>query len=673
MARRREYSWALVIVLVGLVAAFTAMMIQYSRSYGRMLVGPLYDDVVYLDEGLRYAQLAQTEGGWALVREAVRRPPHSPLATSIALVSFLICGPVEWAPYALMGLVVLAVVLAADRLLVDLPAHARVAGALFVLTFPIVGTLPYHFRPDATAGLATGFGVMMMLRYPPSWAPRAYQYWTGASFALALLVKPSAAPFTLWMFAGSWVLSMLAGGTADRFVSGASPIGDRQDDRRGYWRGIWPYWVPVLALAGPYYWLAGGAVYRYIYENVFGQNRDVWRLQRDWPSLALFILTGEGGQTMLQGHLYLVIGLAGVAGALHGAARLGRGVDREVVKVALVLVGALFLAWLVPSLSRYGNPFTGSAFAAILLFVGVLLVRSLFGTAGLFARHERRRRGLGAALGWSAAVVAVLVFQWPVMLGTRNTDWVLNDNRVERAVYRTIADHAAGNVASVFVTSAANLNADLLRFRARAEHARLVMAGPPLARDLEIYRAAIEGSDYVVSGDPGAFRENRHMPFYAVQGRVVGELKADPGFTVLATVPTYQGLNLYVFARKPAFGGWSTVRGLGPPEGPFPAAENKMVRWGLGPVTHFTVISPTARDGVVDFSAAVMIPGQAVEIVLNGASVRRMALAPRGFESVQVPVSWRVGENRVELRYATWEPPSSDSGRAVLFRRLRTD
>ena len=163
------------------------------------------------------------------------------------------------------------------------------------------------------------------------------------------------------------------------------------------------------------------------------------------------------------------------------------------------------------------------------------------------------------------------------------------------------------------------------------------------------------------------------MPFYAVQGRVVGELKADRGFTLLATVPTYQGLNLYVFARKPAFGGWIADQGLGPLEGPLPAAGNRMVRWGLGPVTHLTVRSPAARDGVVDFSAAVVRGGQAVEIAVNGSTVRRMALEPRGFESVRVPVAWRAGENRLELRYATWEPPSSDSGRAVLFRRLRTD
>src|SRR5262245_43401100 len=186
------------------------MPIQFSRSYGRMLVGPLYDYVVYLDEGSRYAQLVQTEGAWATLKEAAQRPPHSPFATSIAFPSFLLFGPTEWAPYALMGLVVLAVVFAADRLLVGLPPHARLAGALFVLTFPIVGTLPYHFRPDATAGLATGLGVMMMLRYSPLWAPRAHQYRTSACFALALLVKPTVAPFTLWMFVGSWMLSILA-------------------------------------------------------------------------------------------------------------------------------------------------------------------------------------------------------------------------------------------------------------------------------------------------------------------------------------------------------------------------------------------------------------------------------------------------------------------------------
>ena len=205
-------------------------------------------------------------------------------------------------------------------------------------------------------------------------------------------------------------------------------------------------------------------------------------------------------------------------------------------------------------------------------------------------------------------------------------------------MYRAIVDHAAGNVATVFVTSAANLNADLLQFRARADHAALTGVGPPFSRDIRDYQALIAASDYVVSGDQGAFREGRHLPFYEVQGLLLTELKADPGFTLLTTVPTHEALNIYVFARKPAFGGWVKARGLGPLEGPFPAAGNKMVRWGLGRVTHLTVASPAARDGVVDFSAVTMSPGQAVEIVVNGTTVRRISVEQRGFETVRVPV-----------------------------------
>jgi hypothetical protein len=450
-----------------------------------------------------------------------------------------------------MGLVVLAVVLTADRLLVDLPVHARVGGAVFVLTFPIVGTLPYHFRPDATGGLATGFGVLMMLRHSPFRVPRTHQYVTGVCFALAFLIKPSAAPFTLWMFVGSWALSILAGGMTDRFVSAASTVQGRGDGRQGYWAAIWPYWAPVLLLAGPYYLLAGGTVYRYIYENVFGQNREVWRLKRDWLSLARFIVDGEGGQLMLRRHAYLVVGLASCAAVLHMVGRRGTGVDRERLRGALALIGALFLAWLFPSLSRYGNPFTGSTFAAILLFIGVLLLRSLFVVGDVFPRVEGRRRILGPALGWSVITVAVLAFVWPAPLGTKASDWVLNDNRVERAVYRAIADHAAGKDAKVFVTSAANLNAHLLQFRARVDHVQIAWRGPPFSRDIRDYRGPIATSDYVVSGDQGAFREGRHLPFYEMQGLLVTELKADPSFTLLTSVPTHQGLNIYVFARKP--------------------------------------------------------------------------------------------------------------------------
>lgn len=653
---------------------FTATIVHYSRSYGRMLVGPLYDDVVYLNEGLLYAQLAQEQGMRALVEHAVQHPPHSPFATCTAFLSFLLFGPVEWAPYALMGLVVLAVVLAADRLLVGLPQHARVAGTVFVLSFPIIGTLPYHFRPDATAGLATGFGVVMMLRYSPFWAPRAHQYWTGLCFALALITKTSLLPFTLYMFLGSGMLSALSGARTDLIVSAQRAMPGPQDGRRGCWAAVWPYWAPVLLLAGPYYMLAGRQVYNYIHQNMFGQNSKIWLMRRSWMNLARFVWDGEGGQLMVRRHGYLVIGLACFAGLAYLVVRRGKGADLARVRLGLAVIGALFLAWLLPTVSRYGNPFIGSTFAAILLFVGVLVVRSLFVLHGVSQGTEERRSRLGTVFGWSAVVLALLAFTWPEQLGTKTSEWVLIDNRVERAVYRTMVDHAAGNSATVFVTSAANLNADLLQFRARVDHVSFTLVGDPFSWDIQDYRTRIATSDYVVSGDQGAFRGSAHLPSYQFQNVLVVELMANPALTLLAVVPTHAGLNVYVFGRRPAFGGWERAEGLGPFEGPFPPAENKMVRWGLGPATRLTVTSATARAGVVEFSAVTMTPGQSVEVVVNGTGVGQASLEQReGFKTVRVPVTWRAGENRVELRYATRESQPKDSAKAALFKVLRVE
>ena len=107
-----------VLVYAALAAAFTAATIRYSRHYGPMLVSPRYDDVVYLNEGLLYAQIAQLQGLWAVVRYAILHVPHSPFATGTAMLSFLLVGPAVSAPYALMGVGVLVVAIAADRLLV---------------------------------------------------------------------------------------------------------------------------------------------------------------------------------------------------------------------------------------------------------------------------------------------------------------------------------------------------------------------------------------------------------------------------------------------------------------------------------------------------------------------------------------------------------------------------
>jgi hypothetical protein len=136
-------------------------------------------------------------------------------------------------------------------------------------------------------------------------------------------------------------------------------------------------------------------------------------------------------------------------------------------------------------------------------------------------------------------------------MGSRSSEWIAVDNRVERAIYRTLTEHNVANrPATVFVTSAANLSSDLLQFRALVAQIPLTVTGPPFSSDLAKYHALIASSDYVVTGDQGAFRENIRLPFYPLQNTLVAELKADPTFTLLATVPTHDGLNIYIFGRK---------------------------------------------------------------------------------------------------------------------------
>ena len=108
---------------------------------------------------------------------------------------------------------------------------------------------------------------------------------------------------------------------------------------------------------------------------------------------------------------------------------------------------------------------------------------------GRVARRTRRLAVMGVLFvaGLLAVAAAVLCFKGPAGLGNRATESVQIDNRVELAVYRAIADDAAGAPATVFVTSAADLSADLLRFRALVDHVPLSPTGPPFSTELDDY------------------------------------------------------------------------------------------------------------------------------------------------------------------------------------------
>ena len=80
---------------------------------------------------------------------------------------------------------------------------------------------------------------------------------------------------------------------------------------------MWPYCLPVLLLAGPYYAVAGGNVARYVYVNVLGQQKEMWLRQDSWRDLVGTCGTVDGGQLMIGQHGYLVMVLAVVTGLAY--------------------------------------------------------------------------------------------------------------------------------------------------------------------------------------------------------------------------------------------------------------------------------------------------------------------------------------------------------------------
>jgi hypothetical protein len=641
------------------------MIIHYSRSYGRAIVGPLYDDVAYLVEGLEYAQLWQTQGWMECLERMHADPPHSPFGTLVAAVGFVIFGPVEWAAYAIMGLVVLLVMLAVDMLMRGLPFHARVAGTLFALSFPITGTLVSDFRPDATAGLATGLGGVLMLIWSPFLASRRRQLITGLCFAVALLVKTPTFVFTLYMFIGSWIVAALCSSETCHGPTVA---------RRGWWSALWPYCLPVLLLAGPYYIAVGARMVRYVYENVLGQNKEIWIRREPWLDLARYIWDGPGGQLMIGLHGYVVAGFAATACLVRLCAD-PEAVWRPTFKNGVAVAGLLFLAWLMPTLSRYGNPFIGATYAAILLFVGVLCLRAVFLSRPRWSGRWLGHPSVVVIVGWAMVIVGLLAFHWPQKLGTKTTDWVVADNRIEREIYRALKEASApdGYSGQVYVTGAATMNEHVLRFRALIDELPLRFFAKPYSANVTEHIAEIEKADYVVAGDQGTFRDSP-LPSYSVQGRILEALKADGHLRQLATISAYEGLNFYVFGRPPWFGGWDVATGLGSLEGPYAPAGNRMVRWGLGAVTTMRLTSATPRGAEVELAGLTFIPEQTIELIVNGSALARMSIDPSdGFKHAIFAVSLSAGLNQVELRYKSWDHRANVPPMAVLFKQLRVN
>ena len=648
-------------VCAAFAVVFTLVILQYSFRHGRLILFPAYDDVDYFAEAVEAVQVFYDHGFVALLKHYRDRPPHSPYSSGLATVAFLVFGIRDWAPYAANALLLFGFFAFADYLLKGVALWQKVLFILFLCTVPLVGMASHEFRPDHAVSLLTVVGVFVLLTRPFVRSPLRHKLVAGAFFGLAMLTKPPVFPATVTFFVAALVLATLS----DRFGRG-----QRFTARRA--AAAWaPCAVPFILIPLPHYLIHGGYILHYIYDILFGSQREAYLTRGDLSHHLKFYLTGHAAKVMLGRHFTLLVAFLLALTALFLLRR--RRLDL-VTGAALALV--LLLSYAIPTVNQTKQEFFGLTFHIMLAYLVIYLLGRLILSERLSRDSEwllplRRVRVMPvvllAMLAWG-----LCVFQWPTRHANFNTDWMVNRRQIVDGLYRTILKNAPHDQPRVLLTGIGDVNVPLLEYMARRDMVPLDAYIPePDTDDPQPYLSALPDVDFVIAAESGTSLVSDFLASYRIQDYLLAKVRAREEFAEIARF-TYRrtGRNFYLFQRRD-FVGYTPLEGLGPPEGPHPKHHLRLVRWGLGPATRLKATAPTAGAYELFFSARTSVSGQEVTVTVNGREVTRLPMtASYDYMDTRVPLSLTAGENDIELHYAAWDR-QDPRPMAVLYKSLR--
>lgn len=633
---------AVYLLLAGLLGA---LLIQHAGMYGKLLTGPIDDDAFYYWDGLRRAQTVQTHGLPAALAEWVADPPHTPWSSAVCAISFLVFGAHDASPMLLNVLVVFALLWLIDRLTPELSLARRLPLMALALAAPMTGTLITEARPDSAHGLLTAAGLLMLLRRPLHEQSRNGLLGTGAVAALALLMKPTFFPFTLFVFGVAFVCQAAAAPLVHRRGAGEP------------WRRLGWLLLPVLVLAGPWFGVVGGHIVAYIREHVLGESARLWAYPHTpWQS-AMFFLVGDGGYWMF-GRLLPLIALLVAGGLVWTLAQRQRGHAAMGVMAAVVLA----TAYLFPTLNPTKNQFFATTFQFLALLLAVLALGGMV---------QSRLRPLRVA-AWAVLPASLLLFIFPRALGTPADARVQAGNRIERQIADAIERHRPTASPRVHFTTSGNpVQMMLLRYRALQRGWAVQADDLHRHGDLELHRRAMLTSDFIVASESGGGIARDRLPSGQVQDELLAMARSVPAVRVLAKLPELNGRQYWLFQRVGEFGGWDDASGLGPLEGPYPQWDLPQVRWGLAPQVELKVCTPEALTLRVEWLASSPAAAQRVTVLIAGEECAAVDVTPEATPQ-SIALHLPAGEHRIALRFAAADRSNADGlARAVLFRRLR--
>lgn len=526
---RRQVAPALLIAIL-----ISAWNLKNSFEFGRLTQVPTFDDVSYFaDAVFRYHSFLK-RSVWAILYDFVTNTPHSPILTIQALISYMIFGVQDWAPYITniwVPIFVFSLILTYCK---DIGQYRWVI-VFYVATLPMMGLAITEFRPDIGNGVIAAACAAVSVYAITSESAIVLTRLvacSGVLFALALLTKPSAALYSIGVVGISCV---------------ASVIGQLLCQREQFSTGILKSMAILflgVCLALPYYIVDAAGVLEYSW-NAVVRDKAIWADAAKGLGSAdylYFYLTGIGGQFML--HLHVLPALLSIP-LLFLFFRKVAAVQR--LRLCAILF-SLPVIYAVISASPVKSGFFGVAFQALLVLFSVLVLVELY--KAIESRFNR------VLLSSFLLIVSLLSIQPSGYFGMYNTpsniDVRQTADKVREVIqFATSEDDPQSHVLVLFVgpLSAETLTYELFKHGVSNVRVGTYFFRPAEDDPVEVCKRRINEAHFVVAASEGARIAQLKMPVNQILPLTLSLVQNDPAFTHLQSIPSGQG-SVEVFVRN---------------------------------------------------------------------------------------------------------------------------
>ncbi|WP_091965138.1 hypothetical protein [Bradyrhizobium shewense] len=343
------------VILAALITAIVASKsLDASRLHSRLSVPPLYDDVAYFGDAVRWVNAFGSRGVAGSVWDLLHH--HAPFSTLVAATGFWSFPGSYVGPYLVHAVTVFGFLLGIIWLVRRRPVLEIASCLVAAVCVPVLWHTITEARPDLPSGLAIGLAAGAIVYRGVLRRSARSLAGLGVACALAACIKPTSFPAALALLGSAFAIRLVV----DCIQAGGLRLSIGTALGALAWF-VLPLIATTAALIGP----ALVETVTYIL-NVFVGQRDLWTTGEGfWPGLLRFSIGGEGQFGL---HYWLAIGLALMLLRLVLAAIQGRAAVLD----AVVLLATVLIAYAIPSVAEIKTYFFGAMFYGVFIVAMVL-------------------------------------------------------------------------------------------------------------------------------------------------------------------------------------------------------------------------------------------------------------------------------------------------------------